>query len=180
MSELAVLYVRIAVMLVNCATNLFVFQALAQTSRAWAAMRCWFHAHHLTRFGSKHSLNWAPLLDNMMNSVLQRLWSLAGWHSSMEYDDILHTVWLGTGRDAVGSLLLEAVEHHESFLEVGDHWNERLEKIVMARSWCRQRHLGPSSLEELSGLARGGALFICVPAIALVVTVGPRSGEVAR
>ena len=127
------------------------FQASGQTSRTWAAA---------------HDVGFRPSLLNSCLVVvvflaLQRLWSLAGWHSSMEYVDILHTVWLGTGRDAVGSLLLEAVELHECFSQVGENWNERLEKIVVvARSWCRQHHLDPSSLEELSGLVHKGRVAL--------------------
>ncbi|CAE7395455.1 Cpr, partial [Symbiodinium sp. CCMP2592] len=77
------------------------------------------------------------------------LFRLPGYDASCEYPDLLHCLWLGTGRDAVGSLTMllarfwPPVQHYDTF-------DERLRHIHFdLREWCRQHGLRPSTIDEL-------------------------------
>ena len=62
----------------------------------------------------------------------------------MEVPDILHTVWIGVAKDAVGSLLMDFCDFGQSLQFFGT-WDERLQAVtISAREWCRKRHLAPS------------------------------------
>ena len=93
---------------------------------------------------------------------------LAGWTPESEVPDLLHVVWLGTGRDLVGSLCMEAAE-----LSAGDGvtYDERF--ITLRRSmqkWCLDRNIRASVIEELT-LAKLG-----VKTLSLDYPQGPSKG----
>ena len=72
---------------------------------------------------------------------------LLGWVPEMHVPDLLHTVFLGTGRDLVGSLCMEVI-HEAGFL--GSTYNERLASLRQRiQSWCVEHGLRPSTIEEL-------------------------------
>ena len=66
--------------------------------------------------------------------ALRQLW---GWHPSMEYPDLLHTLWIGTVRDCVGSMLMDLAEHSSLVAEL-ETWDERLQASCKVRSMCPQ------------------------------------------
>ena len=77
------------------------------------------------------------------------LLGLPGFCPTMVWPDLLHTVWLGTGRDAVGSLLMELAEF-DPRLQEHHTWDERLRAILeWFRVWCAANHV-ESSLDDLS------------------------------
>ena len=73
---------------------------------------------------------------------------MRGWNPSTETADLLHALWLGVGRDAIGSLLMDFAEHMGQHMET---WNERL-ALVLAdfQGWCVSRGARPSTIDELS------------------------------
>ena len=87
------------------------------------------------------------------------LFRLPGYDASCEYPDLLHCLWLGTGRDAVGALTMllarffPPVQHLDTF-------DERLRHIHFdIRDWCKQHGLRPSTIDELSLFATHR--FVC-------------------
>lgn len=78
--------------------------------------------------------------------------SLAGFHPSSIFPDVLHIVWLGIAADSVGSMLLELVTCTSSF---GDgSVQERLQHLQFdLHKWCATHHIDKSALDEVS-LAR--------------------------
>ena len=72
--------------------------------------------------------------------------SLAGWHVDMELPDTLHTIYLGCGRDLVGSLCMQTAE----ICFEGVSWDERLGKLRNSmQTWCTERGIRPSTIPEL-------------------------------
>ena len=72
--------------------------------------------------------------------------SLSGWHPDMEIPDVLHTIYLGTGRDLTGSLCMQAAEH----CFAGATWDERLNALRKSmQNWCVENGLRPSTIPEL-------------------------------
>ena len=59
-----------------------------------------FNAAHLVQEALSTRVGEIPLLR------------VNGWHPSCETADLLHVFWLGTCRDAVGSLLMDLAENH--------------------------------------------------------------------
>ena len=75
---------------------------------------------------------------------------VAGWDPSCESADLLHCFWLGTARDATGSLLMDLAENHPGATHLTT-WDARLEVILCEfHAWCRQHSVRPSTIEELS------------------------------
>ena len=73
--------------------------------------------------------------------------SLSGWMPEMHVPDLLHTIFLGTGRDLLGSLCLEII-HQAGF--VGATYNERLSCLrKRMQAWCVHHGHRPSTIEEL-------------------------------
>ena len=71
---------------------------------------------------------------------------LSGWHCDMEVPDTLHTIYLGTGRDLVGSLCLQTAE----CCFRGATWDERLQGLRKSMQlWCVEQGLRPSTIPEL-------------------------------
>ena len=72
----------------------------------------------------------------------------------MECPDLLHSYWLGTIRDAAGSLLCDLVEHAPWCAEF-DTWDDKLHCAVLdAREWCKENKLAPSNIDDWSALAQ--------------------------
>lgn len=68
----------------------------------------------------------------------------------MEWADVLHVVWCGVARDAVGSLLMDVAEfgvaHHH-----GESWDQRLQYLHShCVQWCVAHRIRPSTVEEFS------------------------------
>ncbi|CAJ1351421.1 unnamed protein product [Effrenium voratum] len=81
------------------------------------------------------------------------IWNLSGWRPSMECADLLHCLWLGTGRDAIGSFLLELAEHCPTCARLPT-WDDRLHSLTLdAREWAREHSLPPSVVDEWSAPA---------------------------
>ncbi|CAJ1430989.1 unnamed protein product [Effrenium voratum] len=73
----------------------------------------------------------------------------------MECADLLHCLWLGTGRDAIGSFLLELAEHCPTCARLPT-WDDRLHSLTLdAREWAREHSLPPSVVDEWSLLRLG-------------------------
>ena len=84
--------------------------------------------------------------------LLARMHGLPGWVPDMEAADVLHTVWLGTARDACGSLILNVCDKHALFQEM-ETYDDRLHALwCHALRWCAARKIDSSCLEELSSL----------------------------
>ena len=82
---------------------------------------------------------------------------LAGWHVDMELPDILHTIYLGCGRDLVGSLCMRAAETCFD----GQTWDERLSKLRSSmQTWCMDNGIRPSTIPELSRDTITGMAFV--------------------
>ncbi|CAE7252784.1 spen, partial [Symbiodinium necroappetens] len=91
---------------------------------------------------------------------------LSGWSCNMEVPDLLHCIWLGTGRDLVGSLCLEMAETRQDL--VGATYDQRLASLRKdIQAWCAARGIRPSTIDELSfsfffKQPGGGEVFIFV------------------
>ena len=78
------------------------------------------------------------------------LQQLFGWQPSMEVPDLLHNLYLGTGRDCSGSLLCDLAMHAPWAMEY-ETWDEKLRAVTLdAREWCRANKLAPSSIDDFS------------------------------
>ena len=78
---------------------------------------------------------------------------LFGWNADMELPDLLHSLWIGCARDAIGSLLMDMAEFIGSF-QHHDTWDERLQALTLdARQWCRQHKFPPSLVDDFSFLS---------------------------
>ena len=72
---------------------------------------------------------------------------LSGWTPEMHVPDLLHTIFLGTGRDLIGALCMEII-HQPGF--VGSTYNERLSSLrKRMQAWCVEHGHRPSTIEEL-------------------------------
>ena len=78
------------------------------------------------------------------------LHSVPGWDGSMELPDLLHVIWLGTGRDAVASLALDYCEHAPELQDLHTYDERLLALSGSIRSWCRDNGLDPSIIEDMS------------------------------
>ncbi|CAE7831362.1 Cpr [Symbiodinium necroappetens] len=78
------------------------------------------------------------------------LHSVKGWSPLGEMADLLHAVWIGTARDAVGSLLLDLAEFHPQCQSMTT-WDERL-KLLHAEilTFCCENGIRQSTIEEIS------------------------------
>ena len=77
---------------------------------------------------------------------------MLGWHPSCECADLLHALWLGTARDAVGSHLIEYARWLPE-LESYSTWDERLNIVHLDFiAWRREHGLRGSIVEEMSSL----------------------------
>ena len=108
-------------------------------------------------YANKH--NWIDVLGESFNKAEDiesaratacgpnmSIHTLSGWHCDMEMPDVLHTIYLGTGRDLVGSLILQTAE---ACFE-GSTWDERLLQLRAAmQGWCVDNGLRPSTIPEL-------------------------------
>ena len=82
-----------------------------------------------------------------------RLRRLSGFDTSSIYPDLLHVMWLGVGRDFVGSALLDLATHWP-VLQYLETFNERLSHIRQDfADFCIRNKLRPSTVEEISFLA---------------------------
>ena len=78
--------------------------------------------------------------------------SLFAWHETMESVDLLHTVWIGVARDAIGSFLMDLAEHSPCTQDLAS-WDERLLWVSNdARSWLKRRKLASSLVDEWCSL----------------------------
>ena len=112
--------------------------------RCLAAKNNWLDVHE--RFNSARDIQAARATAVGPDIAFRQL---SGWTPEVEAPDLLHVVWLGTGRDLVGSLCMEAVEHSRDF--DGVTYDERF--IGLRRSmqnWCIQRDIRPSTIEEIT------------------------------
>ena len=74
-----------------------------------------------------------------------------GWDPACEQADLLHAFFLGTGRDAIGSLLLELAEHWQDCAHL-ETWNQRLAFILSDfQKWASANGIRPSTVDEISG-----------------------------
>ena len=108
-------------------------------------------------FANRH--NWLDVLHESFNNpediVAARdsavgsdipMKSLAGWHVDMEGPDTLHTIYMGCGRDLVGSLCIRAAE----ICFDGATWDDRLSKLRAAmQTWCMDHGIRPSTIPEM-------------------------------
>lgn len=79
-----------------------------------------------------------------------RLRALEGFHADMAASDTLHSLWLGGAKDAVGSILLDVVEFHDSFAACTEY-DEALQNLcAMFHEWCTEKGLERSVVDELS------------------------------
>ena len=78
------------------------------------------------------------------------LLQVRGWDPTCEKADLLHAFFLGTARDAVGSLLMDMAEFWEACSELPT-WNERLAFICADfQAWASANGVRPSTVDELS------------------------------
>ena len=103
--------------------------------------------------------NTADLLLAQDTRVGSDIWlhTVKGWSPMGECADLLHAVWIGTTRDAVGSLLLDLAEWHPG-AQALTTWDERL-KLLHAEllDFCGEHGIRASTVEELSG-----SLALCI------------------
>ena len=79
-----------------------------------------------------------------------RMHNMFGWRPSCEYPDLLHCLWLGTGRDATASHVLELAKHWRP-LQQYDTWDQRLRVIHQDfQCWCSKHGLRASVIDEIS------------------------------
>ena len=75
---------------------------------------------------------------------------MAGYSPEMEWADILHCLWLGVGRDAVGSHLM-ILARLDPALQEYTTYDERLRALhCQFRTWCCQHSIRPSTVEGFS------------------------------
>ena len=75
----------------------------------------------------------------------------SGWSPEMEHADILHTLWIGAGRDCVGSVLCDIAEY--VFLDAG-HWDTALACVcTQLHDFCERHGLDKSIVEEIRSAA---------------------------
>ncbi|CAE7290948.1 Cpr, partial [Symbiodinium pilosum] len=88
-------------------------------------------------------------LDNLQQH-LAMLHTIDGWSGSCEAADVTHALWLGTGRDCVGSLLLDMAEYWDRCKPLATY-DERLLVILHDfHVWCRESGARPSAVDEMS------------------------------
>ena len=76
-----------------------------------------------------------------------------GGHRRWECPDLLHSLWLGIGRDASGSLICDLAEFAPWVAHL-ETWDDRLQWLAVdAREWCRRNKLSPSSIDDWSAKA---------------------------
>ena len=79
-----------------------------------------------------------------------RLHGMFGWTPDCEYPDLLHCLWLGSGRDACGSHLLDLAAQWQP-LQDFQTWDERLRVIHSdLMSWCCRHNIRQSVIDEIS------------------------------
>ncbi|CAE7495590.1 unnamed protein product, partial [Symbiodinium natans] len=77
------------------------------------------------------------------------LHTVDGWSAMGEMADLLHSLWTGTARDAVGSLLMELARYHPQATAYAT-WDERLSLVYEEfTDFCRRHGLRPSSVDGL-------------------------------
>ncbi|CAE7228652.1 Cpr [Symbiodinium sp. CCMP2456] len=73
---------------------------------------------------------------------------LSGWSCNMEVPDVLHCVYLGSGRDLVGSIAMEMAERRQDL--TGSTYDERLDCLRRdIQAWCGKHNIRPSTIDEL-------------------------------
>ena len=107
--------------------------------------------------------NTADLLLAQESRVGSSIWlrTVDGWSPMGECADLLHAVWIGTAKDAVGSLLFDLAEWHPEAQSL-DTWDERL-KLLHAEllDFCVENKIRTSTVEELSYSLDIAGLFCC-------------------
>ena len=79
----------------------------------------------------------------------------------MEVPDILHSVWIGAARDAIGSLMMDLAEFSPDLQF--ETWDERLQALTLdAREWCRQHKFAPSLVEDFSSSSSCLNFLFCI------------------
>ncbi|CAK9057737.1 unnamed protein product, partial [Durusdinium trenchii] len=137
---------------------------------AGSAGKPWLDIQH-ERFNNAADLRDAAQTSCGQNIPLRRL---CGWDQSMEVPDLLHTVWTGVAKDAVGSLMMDLAEFGPAFIQF-ETWDERLQAVTLsARDWCRQHRLTPSLIDDFS------LVKLSVSAISLDYPSGPSHGFTNR
>ena len=106
--------------------------------------RHWLDAKHLSWYEpelvSQH-------LDASMPTSLP-LRGIPGYHPDMEQADTLHNLWLGPGKDTLGSLFMDVVQYHADFRD--DSWESGLQALCMRlHDWCAEVGLDRSCIDEL-------------------------------
>eukprot|EP00439_Symbiodinium_sp_Y106_P026722 s7876_g3.t1 len=62
---------------------------------------------------------------------------IPGYHPDMEQADTLHNLWLGPGKDTLGSLFMDVVQYHPGFRD--DTWESGLQALCMRlHDWCAE------------------------------------------
>ena len=76
-----------------------------------------------------------------------------GYNNSMEYSDLLHALWMGTGRDSVASHIMLLAEWWPP-VQTLESWDARLQYIHQDfQSWCREKKMRPSTIDDISDFA---------------------------
>ena len=76
--------------------------------------------------------------------------NLIGYHVSAEYCDLLHALWLGTARDAVGSHLMVLAKHMPGATQL-ELWDMRLQFVHEDfKAWAKDHGIRPSTIDEIS------------------------------
>ena len=91
------------------------------------------------------------ILNRSFKSLeIQRMHELHGWMPSVEYPDLLHCLWLGTGRDASASLLLEYARFCPE-AQCYPTWDERLRFLHHDfQIWCKTHRIRGSTIDDMS------------------------------
>ena len=131
--------------------------------RCFAAKNDWLDVHE--RFNNDADVLRAQATAVGENIALKQL---SGWTCNMELPDLLHCIWLGTGRDLTGSLCMEMAEKRQDL--VGSTYDERLDCLRRdMQAWCASHGIRPSTIDELSFLffeqTRVGLVIVLFPSV---------------
>ena len=79
--------------------------------------------------------------------------ALPGYHVDMEQADLLHALYLGAGKDCVGSVMLDVVQYDQRFAEIPS-LEEGLQALCsLFHSWAEENGMDKSIIDEIRALS---------------------------
>ena len=111
--------------------------------------RHWLNATNLS-FNEPRAVSETLHSNIPLDLPLRRL--IPGYHADMEQSDVLRNLWLGSAKDAVGSILCDIVQYHPELAECTS-WEDGLNAVcALFHDFCFRHNLDKSAIDEMSFL----------------------------